>query len=115
MQTHYDPVEAGKRIRKVRVSYGYSQKELAEISSVTPGFISILEKGKRVMSIDTLLGICDTLETTPNHVLGYQLIQTNAPSKEQKYLTAIRAYKRSDQKPGDVVKLLKFLVSLTKK
>ena len=114
MQTHYNPIEAGKRIKKVRISRGYNQKQLAGAIGLTASFVSILEGGRRVMSIDTLLGICNTLETTPNHILGYEPVTTPSPNMQQQYIAAIRIYERSSRRSEDLVALMKSLVLLTK-
>ena len=44
-----------KNIKKHRLENGYSQKDLAKVLRKTPVFVSNLERGKRLPSLETLI------------------------------------------------------------
>ena len=62
---HYMP----RVIRRYRDSAGLSQQELADSMGVSKGFISALEGGRSVPSIDRLLQIADALRVRPSALL----------------------------------------------
>ena len=71
-----DYVLLGERIKFWRQQRNLTQEQLAEIVGVTPGFISLIEIGKRRVSLESLLSICTELEITLNELLvGNQLPQ----------------------------------------
>lgn len=47
-------MDIGKRIRELRIAHQLTQQELANRAGVTKGFISLLERNKSSVSIDTL-------------------------------------------------------------
>lgn len=53
----------GLRIRKLRMSKGMSQKQLAYKVGLTKSYISLLETGKRAALISTLEKIATVLDT----------------------------------------------------
>ncbi len=54
-------VEIGKKLKRLRLSRGFTQEELAERADLTKGFISLLERDKTSPSIATLEQILDVL------------------------------------------------------
>ena len=71
-----DYVLPGERIKFWRQQRNLTQEQLAEKVGVTPGFISLIEIGKRRVSLESLLSICTELEITLNELLvGNQLPQ----------------------------------------
>ncbi len=71
-----DYVLLGERIKFWRQQRNLTQEQLAEKVGVTPGFISLIEIGKRRVSLESLLSICAELEITLNELLvGNQLPQ----------------------------------------
>ena len=71
-----DYVLLGEQIKFWRQQRNLTQKQLAEKVGVTPGFISLIEIGKRRVSLESLLSICTELEITLNELLvGNQLPQ----------------------------------------
>ena len=74
MKTDY--VLIGERIKFWRQQRSLTQEQLAEKVELTPGFISLIETGKKRASLETLLSICTELEITLNELLvGNQLPQ----------------------------------------
>jgi HTH-type transcriptional regulator, cell division transcriptional repressor len=59
----------GKRIKELRVKINLTQEALAEKIDVSPVYISHIEVGSSIPSLETLLKICNELETTPDYIL----------------------------------------------
>jgi transcriptional regulator with XRE-family HTH domain len=71
-----DYVLLGERIKFWRQQRNLTQEQLAEKIGVTPGFMSLVETGKKRASLETLRSICTELEITLNELLvGNQLPQ----------------------------------------
>ena len=51
----------GSRIRELRLEKNYSQEKLAELSSLDMTYISMVERGKRNITVKSLLSICQAL------------------------------------------------------
>lgn len=60
----------GEGLRRLRSARGLSQRQLAEIAGVTPAAISQAESGRRGLSLDTLLPMCERLEIGLDDLLG---------------------------------------------
>ena len=70
-----DYVLLGTRIKEQRQRRMLTQQQLAEKVSLTPGFISRIETGKKKPSLEVLLSICEALNITLNDlVVGNQII-----------------------------------------
>jgi transcriptional regulator with XRE-family HTH domain len=52
----------GTRIKKIRKSRGLSQERLAEKVDISPRYLSRLEVGQQLPSIETLAGLAEALE-----------------------------------------------------
>lgn len=61
-------MDYAKAIRIIRSARGLSQKELSELIGYTPAYISRIEKGTRIPSIDVLQRISDRLGI-PMHLI----------------------------------------------
>ena len=86
MKTDY--VLIGERIKFWRQQRKLTQERLAEIVELTPGFISLIETGKKRASLETLLSICRALNITFNDLLvGNQIIQNTDYNTEFSELT----------------------------
>ena len=71
-----DYVLLGTRIKEQRQRRMLTQQQLAEKVSLTPGFISRIETGKKKPSLEVLLSICEALNITLNDLLvGNQIPQ----------------------------------------
>ncbi|WP_460655434.1 helix-turn-helix domain-containing protein [Kribbella endophytica] len=69
----------GTRLRTLRVQKGLSQKALAS-DVVTPSYISLLEAGERMPTLDVILHLARALETTPADLLGEDYRDVFAPT-----------------------------------
>lgn len=59
----------GLRIRQVRKAKGWSQDELAKKCGISMSFLGHIERGTRVMSMETFVAICEALDTGSDELL----------------------------------------------
>ena len=59
----------GMRIRQVRKAKGWSQEELAKKCGISMSFLGHIERGTRIMSLETFVSICGALETEADELL----------------------------------------------
>ena len=66
-----NPREIGQRIRKLRIDHGMTQPQLAKAVNVTTNYISHIESGRRMGSIDFLVETAEFFSVTlDNLILG---------------------------------------------
>jgi transcriptional regulator with XRE-family HTH domain len=63
--------EFGRRVAAARVRAGRSQEALAELAGLHRTYISLLERGKREPSLDTLVALSRALDVTPVEALSW--------------------------------------------
>lgn len=61
MPTTQQAHRLGRRIVKAREELGWNQKQLAEAAGVNPGYLSMIERGLKRPSLDTLRKLRDAL------------------------------------------------------
>lgn len=61
--------EIGKRIQKSRKLMGYSREKFAEMIGISVRFTADIELGKKGMSIDTLIKICEILSVSADYII----------------------------------------------
>ena len=71
-----DYIDFGKRIRVLRRAQRITQEELAEQIGISHSFMGHIERGTRIVSLETLVHLCNTLNTTPTHLLEASLSNT---------------------------------------
>lgn len=71
MQLNYHTL--GQRIQNIRKSKNISQAALSAMIDKSPGYISYLERGTKVMSLETFVSIANALEVSPDTLLNRQL------------------------------------------
>ncbi len=59
----------GMRIRQVRKAKGWSQNELAEKCGISMSFLGHIERGSRIMSMETFSNICLALDAGADELL----------------------------------------------
>lgn len=64
-----DYARMGMRIRQVRKAKGWSQEELAKKCGISMSFLGHIERGTRIMSLETFVSICGALETEADEML----------------------------------------------
>lgn len=62
----------GNRIREIRKLKHISQVELAKYLNCSQASVSFYETGQRVFHLHDLASLCDSLNITPNELLGYR-------------------------------------------
>ena len=64
-----DYSKMGMRIRQVRKAKGWSQDELAKRCGISMSFLGHIERGTRIMSLETFASICGSLDTGADELL----------------------------------------------
>lgn len=59
----------GEHIRQLRQDRALSQEALAEMAEIHRNFLSGIERGKKGMTIETLLRLSRALEVTPQSII----------------------------------------------
>ena len=65
----------GKKIREFRKMRQISQSTLSEMADLSPGYISYIENGSKIPSLDTIVHIANALEITPDVLLESELVK----------------------------------------
>lgn len=63
----------GERIKKARLSKGYSQQELGDLINVSKVSICGYETGSRTPTIENFICLINVLNVTPNYLLGLDI------------------------------------------
>lgn len=64
-----DYKKMGMRIRQVRKAKGWSQGELAKKCCISMSFLGHIERGSRIMSMETFANICNALDAGADELL----------------------------------------------
>lgn len=59
----------GKRLASARKSRNMTQEALAEATGLTNNFISNIETGRSIPSLETISKLCNALDITPNDLM----------------------------------------------
>ena len=59
----------GRTIRQLRTTQGITQQQLAEMIDKSTAFVSLLERGEKGLSLETLVLIAEALKTSPDRLL----------------------------------------------
>ena len=73
----------GKRVRARRNERGLTQEQLAERAGISPAFVGHIERGTRVLSVQTLYSLARALDCSADYLLG------NAHEDSNDYLLAL--------------------------
>lgn len=73
-----DYKKLGMRIRQVRKAKGWSQDMLAKKSGICMSFLGHIERGSRIMSLETFVNICMALESDADELLWGEAHPSNA-------------------------------------
>ena len=63
----------GQKIRDLRTLRHFSQADLAELIDVSTNYIGQIERGDRKPSIETLVSLCNVLDTSMDYILSDSL------------------------------------------
>lgn len=64
-----DYTEVGKRLAKRRKELGLKQYQVCEMIDVNYKYISNLETGRSIPSLETVMNLCEALDVTPDYLL----------------------------------------------
>lgn len=82
--------EIGTRIRKYREERNLSQKQFAQLMSISNSRVSNWEQGINRPDADTLADICRVLDVSPSALLDVHLSDEELSDQERKVLRAYR-------------------------
>lgn len=60
----------GQKIKKRRLEHGWSQEKTSELCGISPSFYGNIERGTKIMSLETFVNICHILQISPDYVLS---------------------------------------------
>ena len=101
-------IEYGKILRNYRKKNNLTLENVSEISGLAPRYISQIERGESIGSINTLLNLCNAYKITPNDILlGF--LDFNDDSKKENYDYKINKLSLRDKEIID--DLLDFLLN----
>ena len=94
----YDKNTLSKRIKKLRLENGLTQRQLERMANIAPSSVSGYENGQKTPSIEVLCNIANALETSVDWLCG------NLESKgNYTPLDAIRILAQLDGHFGDIL------------
>jgi transcriptional regulator with XRE-family HTH domain len=59
----------GKNMRKLRLNLGHTIQEFSKVIHLSPSHISLIENGKRRLTLDNLIRICNIFHIRPDTLL----------------------------------------------
>lgn len=77
----------GKNIKLYREAKGYTQEKFAEKIGLTPNYLSAIERGVKIPSVETLIEIINGLEVSADEIfkdvinVGYKIKATQLSEK----------------------------------
>lgn len=77
-----DHLKVGIRIKKARIDKQLTQGELAEQVDLSNNYISSIECGKAIPSLETFIAICNALDVTADMLLTDLMYRSNEYIKE---------------------------------
>ena len=98
-----DYIALGTRIKKLRHQKRLTQEQLAEKAGVSAPFIGHIERGSRVASLETLVAICNALETSPEYLLCDSLVPTACAAPANVTAQAVAQLRQQLQSAMDVL------------
>lgn len=73
-----DYQKIGQKIRAARLEKGWSQDKLSEKCNISLSFMGHIERGTRIMSMDTFVSLCNELEISADYLL-WDIIRPSDP------------------------------------
>ena len=67
-----DYIKTGRKIRAQRRVLDMKQAQLAELCEISTAFVGHIERGTRVLSVETLFRICKTLGLSADDAIGLE-------------------------------------------
>jgi len=95
---YVDYGEVGRRIAQRRKELGYKQFEVNEKAELSEKYLSNIERGKSVISIETLMKLCTVLEATPSYFLLGSLEKVTPEDYEKALLKRLSGLSGNEKK-----------------
>ena len=90
-----DYLKVGTRLKKARIDKKMTQAQLAEAVDLSDNYISSIERGKAIPSLETFIMICNALDVTADMMLTDSVYRTNEYLKESIAVKLARCSKRN--------------------
>lgn len=90
-----DYLKVGTRLKKARIDRKMTQAQLAEEVDLSDNYISSIERGKAIPSLETFIMICNALDVTADMMLTDSVYRTNEYLKESIAVKLARCSKRN--------------------
>ncbi|MCM4083094.1 helix-turn-helix domain-containing protein [Paractinoplanes hotanensis] len=100
--------EFGQRLKARRTALRMSQRQLAG-NFVTPSYISLLEAGARVPTLDVVVYLARTMDTPLEELLGEEVLKLTVPEEPRKTQLFAQVLARSASDVGDHQQARQFL------
>ncbi len=75
----------GRVIARHRANAEVTQEKLAEIAGLERGYISLIERGLRMPTVDTIFRLCRGLRVSPSEILRDMETQVEVEMKASNY------------------------------
>lgn len=85
----------GNNIKTSRVLKNYTQEYLAEKLNKSNNFVSLIERGKSGLGIETIIDICNILDIEPNTLFNGLIKYKN--NKDKKIINSISSLSNEDK------------------
>lgn len=72
----------GKVFREHREASGFTQRQLHDCTGISCGFVSDFENGKRGISVETFVLLCEALVIDPAYMLAMAMRRNRADGKD---------------------------------
>lgn len=89
--------QLGQVVKKIRLSLGLTQSEVAEALHVTPGYISNVENNRTAMSLRVLVYYAELTNTTLDTLVGLTQTDYQATALDNDIMRAISSLDRRDK------------------
>ncbi len=76
--TELDYQKIGSKIRAARLEKGWSQDKLSEKCNISLSFMGHIERGTRIMSLETFVSLGNELEISADHIL-WDIVRPSDP------------------------------------
>ena len=59
----------GKYVRQYRIEKGLSQEALAELTDISPSYVSMIERSEKIPALETMIALANVLEVSTDMLL----------------------------------------------
>lgn len=99
-------IKIGSTLQKSRKSLGLTQEQVAEQLGLASRYISDIERNKVKGSIDTLIGLCNIYNITPDYVLKDYIISKDKSNIEPALLGYYKLSKHDKKIVEDLIEIM---------